>query len=318
MAPLLYLFARTNAAKFCCFSPLFVDAAALYWRPSAEGFGYAVKSSSQTELEKGSKVLDPSFEWDFGFRLGFGYWVPHDHWELLLELTHFNTHADTKRIAHGGVVFFPSWNIPEGAPPLFAEKLKMHWRLHFALVDLVVEKRFFVGTWLQLKPRLGLQYGSIRQKFNLHYREGNLPNGGSILEMKNKFSGVGPQLGLEGQWGLIPQLSLFSSLKASLLYGHFYLHQSQNPFLAGSKVLGMHEVYPSVQPLAEWSIGLRWGKSYTGGLKRITLDLEWNQTQLFSQNQLLRFVSAKNRGLYVPGNADLSLEGVQLAARFDF
>jgi hypothetical protein len=297
----------------------FTRSSLLYWQAQEEGLCYAVESSSSEHLSSGAKALNPDFEWDFGFNVGLGYRAVHDKWQLLLQLTCFKTHNDSESDSKEGRVFFPSWSVPKLSSTLFATYVKEHWRLHLALIDLLLSKDFNATGTLTLAPQIGVRWGSVRQKFNIEYRGGNFPPGGDILiRMKNKFEGLGLCAGLKGEYAIGKGFSLLAQGAFSLLYGEFYLHQDEDGLASKVKRLGLHSIYCSSSSILEGSAGFRWQRDFFSSLKRLTLDLAWDQLILFSQNQLLRFVDNSQPGISIDGNGDLAIVGVCFNASLDF
>jgi hypothetical protein len=294
----------------------FFQAAALYWQAEEGGLAYAVKSGSSGQLSSHSSVENPKFDWDFGFKVGIGYRVSHDEWNLGLQFTSFQTHTDAEKKAQGEEVFFPIWQTSAVGFDS-ADVVKMHWRLHLGLIDAKLSKPFYATKSVVLIPELAVRTGWIRQKFNLEYLGGDFPVGeNEVIHMKNKFWGIGPMAGLLGEWEIACGFSLFAEGAASLLFGEFYLHQDDDTLGSGERLLGLHDIFRSTAPILEGSAGLRWQHLYAGSMKRVALELCWDQLLFFSQNQLLRFVDAQ--GHFFSNQGDLSIAGVQLGARFDF
>ncbi len=84
----------------------FTHAAALYWQAEESGLGYALKSPSSENLASNSSIKNPTFDWDFGFKFGLGYRIPHDCFEFELQFTSFQTHTDAVRKSQDGDLFF--------------------------------------------------------------------------------------------------------------------------------------------------------------------------------------------------------------------
>ncbi len=293
---------------------VFTHAAVLYWQAEEGGLDYAIKSPSMSRLAPHAKIEHPDFDWDFGFKLGLGYRVAHDRWAIDLQFTSFQTHTDAEKKTED--VFFPVWQKPVSSIVTFAKEVKMHWRLHLGLLDLMLCKSFYATPTLILTPEWGLRTGWIRQKFNLEYRGGNQED--VLLRMKNKYWGLGLKWGLKGEWQLGQGFSLFGEGAASILYGEFYIHQDEDTLATKVKILGIHNIFRRAAPILEMLAGMRWQRYFSGGLNRLQIDLSWDQLLFFSQNQLLLFLDANAQGDFVSNQGDLAIAGVELAFRFDF
>lgn len=326
------LFLRAHAGEV---SGFFTETAALYWKAEVNGLSYAIESPSALILAPHSSVKNPSFDWDFGFKAGLGYRTKHDGWEFFLGYTSLQTHADAHKHVNvdnvllplranaesdsSGGVLYPIWLLPIDTALLFAEDVKMHWRLHLGIFDLLMRKMICPGRSFSLRPQLGLRTAWIRQKFNVAYSANSVfPDQESAMRTKNKFFGVGPNCGLYGQWNIKGGFALFSEAALSILFGEFYLHQDEDLTKTKKKVLGVHDIYRQSVTLLDGSAGLMWERDFEGTLKRVQVRLGWDQSLYFSQNQLIRFVSGNALGTIVANQGDLSLSGVELSARLDF
>src|ERR1700722_9617511 len=235
-------------------SGFFADAAMLYWKASEAGLSYAVKSSSTVE--------NPKFEWDFGFKVGMGYRIPHDRWDVKLQFISFQTHTDNEK--KGELV--PLWQM---AGPSIVEKIDLHWRLHLGIVDLLLGKLYVPAKTLFLTPEIGIRAGSVRQKY---YLDDNVDG---VVHMKNKYFGVGPNVGLLGQWSWGGGWSLCARSFLSLLFGEFYVHQSE--YMGKEQILKLHDIFVSSAPIFEMGAGICWEHCFQGTLKRLILELAWDE-----------------------------------------
>lgn len=295
----------------------FADAAILYWKAAEDGLGFAVESPSMTKMAPHAKIENPDFEWDFGFKLGLGYRIPHDRWNLLLQFTSFQTHTDNEKKASDSQILFSLWQASSLGGPFFAERSHVHWRLHLGLVDFMLSKLYQATNSLFLIPEVGIRGGSIRQKYYLEYQGGSFPaSRPEIIHMKNKFFGIGPNAGLLGQWSLGQGFSLFAKSLVSLLFGEFYIHQDE--YSGKEKRLGVHDIFLSIAAAFEACAGVRWQYCFQGTLKRLRLDISWDELFFFSQNQLMHFTNAAASGVFFANQGDLAVSGIEFDMRFDF
>jgi Legionella pneumophila major outer membrane protein precursor len=249
----------------------FFQGSALYWQASESGLDYAMTWRNNIPTDGASPdfggkgtLHHPKFKWDWGFKLGTGYNMAHDGWDLFLDWTRFHTQ---KQNAHCGnncpgssssvtpfipgdnpssVVYpllFPANMIPgptdtdsccnENIGPGYLAC--MDWRVRLDMIDLELGREFFVSKWLTLRPHAGLRDAWINQRGSVHY-QGNIISETTAADfaiaLKNNFWGIGPRAGIDGQWGLCRGFSLYSELAASLLLGYFKISEFQTPSLA--------------------------------------------------------------------------------------
>jgi hypothetical protein len=294
----------------------FFFVAPLYWKADGNGLGFAIRSERADRLAPRSSVQNLDFDWDFGFQIALGYRIPHDEWRLMLELKHIHTNAHGLEKVEEGEALFPVWTLPDAAVSS-VDKARAHWRLHLGLLDLSCTKVWKVSSCFTLEPSIGIRSAWIRQKYNLDYEGGALVNPESV-RMKNKFWGIGPTGGIEGNWKILRHFTLFGEALFSFLSGEFYLHQDQDVFADKMKSLGIHSIFKDSVWTTDFTAGLRWSHCYQGALKRVACEIAWDQIFLYKQNQLMRFVNETAQGVFVSNQGDLALIGVHIGARFDF
>lgn len=277
----------------------YIEGDLLYWKANEEELSYAVGRE---------KVLDPDYEWDFGFKFGIGYRMAHGNWDVLLRLTHLHTHTDALKEGH----FNPLWIIPLEATPSVANQVKMHWRLHFALIDALLGKQFLPSARLVVYPQLGLRYGIVRQKFNIEYL---IPAQEELIRMKNKFWGVGPYgcMGLE--WLFSHHFSLCAKGGFAALYGQFYLHEDQD-FIEGEKIFDFRDIFTRIAPIVDSTILLRWRKQWEK--KSLVVQIGWDTILLLKQNRMVRYADSSLDASPIQNEGNLALKGFEGGVIFSF
>jgi hypothetical protein len=319
----LYILYLSTGLFFChCYcedlhrGSFFTNATLLYWKAHEDSLSFATESASISKLAPCAKIDNLEFEWDLGFQLGLGYHFSCDRWNLQLQFTSFQTHTDEEKKAPPGDLLFPLWQ-RSVAGPFFAKEAKAHWRLHLGLVDLTLSKFYEVSKIFSLTPEIGIRAGSVRKKYYLNYLGGSFSTHHSeMIHMKNKYFGVGPHIGLSGQLSLGNGFSVFAQNVLSLIFGEFYLHQDE--YAGKEKLLGVHDIFPSSVAMIDICAGICWQRCFCKALKRLKLEIAWDQLLLDSQNQLLHFTSAKAPGVFFANQGDLFVSGIEFNMRFDF
>ena len=95
-------------------SDLFVTADLLVWQAHENGLPLAVvghQSRSSPFIEDG-KVANFDFDCDVGFRIGVGYNLPHDGWDLSFNWLRFYTDASRHVHANDEESIFRSLSLP--------------------------------------------------------------------------------------------------------------------------------------------------------------------------------------------------------------
>jgi hypothetical protein len=270
----------------------------LYWQPNEDGVPYAITQHH---------VKQPDMKWGGGFRLGFEYEFKRDNWAVNLNWTCLPIHHRTE--SEGSL--FPIWSNAPQNPSDFVSSAKALWRLHLGIVDLELKKPWDVSPHLTFFPRLGVRFASIRQKFYVAYSGGTLfPNDTDNFNTKNKFWGVGPEMGVDADWGLSKYFSLIARAAYSIVYGEFYIHETEREMVARTMHLKLFNIYNEARSLIDLVLGLEWKYGHA------SLRASWEQHFFSGQNQLLNFTPPLNK--MVGNGGDLAVSGISLGGSWRF
>jgi hypothetical protein len=186
-----------------------VCAEALYWRPYISGlelsFGRGTLDVSNVggidyfisnELD-----IDPHFDWDWGYRIGGIYQFDCSPLEIGVLWTHFDGQGERRESGNFGKV-----------------KVKLNQ------LDLVFAYNKQDGcSSFSLKPFIGVRAARIKENidaFVITYI--TLPAPATELRTfddNQKYRGIGPLLGVQGEWDLGCGFGLYGNAAGSLLYG---------------------------------------------------------------------------------------------------
>src|SRR5579871_2675914 len=95
---------------------LFLTGDLLYWKAEENGLTYAFKAKnpSISAINGTLHLKEPHFNWDLGFRAGFGFILPHDHWDLYFNWTRLYAAAHSHINTGSTAEIFPVWAMPTG------------------------------------------------------------------------------------------------------------------------------------------------------------------------------------------------------------
>jgi hypothetical protein len=296
---------------------VWLDGEALYWQSNMGSLGYGIESSS-TSIIKHGHVKHLDFDWNWGFRLGLGYKLPHDKWDLLATYTHLFGNAHGHAGGSGDVVF-PSWATNFGfSAPLYADKAKTHWHLNLNMADLELGRNCLASHCLSMRPFMGVRGLFIDHDFSVNYTGGSVaPGDVDRFRADSDFWGVGLRFGVDTLWGLGKGVGIYGNGSASLLSGHFDVHEKEKPKHAPLRVNIENDV-DNVVAAADLALGLQWDYLFSNDRFHLGLKFGWEFNLFFDQNQLFNFLSSENPGAMNFKNDDLTFQGVTLGLRFDF
>jgi len=301
----------------------FLEAQALYLHATEDGMDFAIENNSAASFLDG-RVKNARYDWNWGFRIGAGYNLPHDGWDLFLNWTWFHSrgHQD-KNALLGQVLIATRANASDTEGDVQAVQAEHNQRLHLNLIDLEIGREFFVSKSLTFRPHMGLRTGWIYRNFDVEYAGGTqLANTALKDTFHNRYRGMGLRSGFDTQWGLGNGVSLYGELAASLLYGRHHVHGEEvvrtSPTGTSTPKQDTHNRPAMMRAMMDLGAGLRWDHLFYDDSYRIRLQAGWEQHVLFGFNRDIDFGNQTLRGKFTSNRGDLALSGVSFKARFDF
>ncbi len=294
---------------------LWVQAEVLFMHATEDGLAYSIKNEGPGPVVDGS-VKNVGYDWNWGFRAGIGYNLPHDGWDILLNWTWLRSNENKKESPNAPEVVLQTQTAPTQAA-VAGTSAKGRARLHTNFLDFELGREFFVSKRLTLRPFAGVRAGWLNRNFRYEYHVPGAENEG---HNHNRFRGAGLRGGLNTQWGLCHGWSLFADLALSLIYGKQRLHSHQDQEADGveTRIQHVHNHWTTVRPMIDLGAGLRWDHLFNCDAYRLRIQLGWEQMTLFGFNKDMNFVNANAPGKYTFNQGDLSWSGLALQFRFDF
>lgn len=310
---------------------LFIYGDLLYWNAHENGLFYAIENDSATPSSNlaEAEVKNIHGKWNWGFRVGAGYNMPHDGWDIRTTWLRFTDNAKKHaRAEDADDAVFPTLASPFNriANDETCQRAKAHWRFRLDQVDLDMGREFFVSKWLTLRPHGGLRTDWIHQKLNTEYKNfaGTATPNEVEVELKDRWWGIGLEAGLDTQWGLGGGWSVFGNMTAAIIYGfhHLDFDEENTPASAvttsSGKFIDLDNHYRISHPVLDIAMGLRWDNMFSDDRVHLGLQVGWEHHVYFSQNQFPNFVDDVNLGKFVVNQGDLTLQGWTFSARLDF
>jgi hypothetical protein len=312
---------------------LFVNADWLIWQARETGTPYAVKTQAvqaENTALYNSSIKHLSFDWNFGFRFGIGYNLPHDGWDVVANWTWFQDKAKGNVSTNSGLIYATN-AFPLANPTVtgFASSNANLW-LKLNMIDLDLGREFFVSKWMTLRPFIGLRNAWIYQTVQSNYQSPSFtsipvynPTTNVYSKAQNNYWGLGLHSGLNSQWGLGAGLSFFGNASFSIINGFFKLNDYQTNNLSNGAhndfVTNKNTVHTQ-RVIAELATGLRWETMFADDGAHFQVQAGWEQLMFFGQNQFSNFFGSlpSAAGNYFANQGDLSMQGWTLSVRVDF
>jgi Legionella pneumophila major outer membrane protein precursor len=314
-----------NQKKWSMFDPhlvknsyhLWLEGDFLFWKSNVGSLEYGVASKSGTSLRSGH-VKHLHFDWDFGARLGLGYKLPHDKWDILATYTyvHGQAHGHAGGSDH---VVFPVWaaRFHRVDGPFFADSAKAHWDMNLNIGDIELGRTCFAGKWLSIRPFLGVRGLVIDQDYSVSYRGGTVASSDTdSAHLDTDFWGVGIRMGADTLWGVGKGVSVYGNGSVALLGADFDVHEREKLKKANVRIMDVERDVDNVVVTADLALGVQWDYMLSKDRYHFGVKLGWEFNLFFNQNQLFNF--QESPGAIKFREDDLTFEGLTLGFRFDF
>lgn len=338
----------------CCGSNFFVEALVLYWHPKVAGTEFVGGIFSVKEIEPTNTTITTGstkdclqfvdFRWNWGFKVGLGYNLPCDGWDIFLNYTGFNSKGH-KSVCIGKdneyLINYKSFPIHTTftnfveevkTTSMLSKKAKSKFCVDLDALELDLGRSFYISKSVVLYPKIGLKAFWIEFKQNTRYTsvQGTFflfdpPRDQFVLNYTikdtNKFSGVGPHFIFGTQWHFCNNLYVYGNISGSLLYGLFTIHHRDKLSLLaeGIELLFKNRLCQSRRafvPMVGTQIGLAYDTYCNSDMMHLTFRLAFDAQYIWRINQIIE--TRHTTPTYGRISEDMSIHGVTFDIRFDF
>lgn len=223
----------------------------LYWRPSLGGLESAFGNTAITTSLNGTVIttaitesdVNPHFNWNTGYRIGTD--VTFGCLDVAVDWTHFK----------GGAKFHEDTQYG-------------HWDIRYDVVDLTAGRSFGVGSCFTLTPFIGVRFAQIHQTLNSHLETvittlvgvTTLP---TVKHDKENFWGVGPEIGIEADWDIGCDFSIYGSIDLVTYYGRVKNRNFESSSFPTTLSLAHGKIrHDFLSAATDIALGVRWDKNF--------------------------------------------------------
>jgi hypothetical protein len=260
----------------------------LYWDANEKGLGFTNAPSNVLVTDNFTKTakVNPSFDWEFGLRLGVGYtrskWTYAAYWTYLKSKAQGDKTVDSDAPAWEGI--FPVWS-PSALQSDYVSSANAKWRLNTNIGDLIAQYHYLY-KWLEILPIMGARVVGLDQKLTAQYSGGTFATGIDVNTLKSQYYGAGPRLGVDLIAALGKGFCLFGRGAVAPIFGQFQLHQEEK-YLEAIQFDNSTNQYHFVLS-TDYEVGLGWKGSV------VEVSAAWEGQEFFYDNKF-------NRNLYLQG-----------------
>ena len=319
-APGPFAFSYPKDINLSCPRDFYVYGQFLLMQVKEEGLEYAMTQNTTGGANDNSFPLTGgdiqgystghhNWDWTYGCRVGLGFYLNHDAWNIEAEWTYMRINNDSGKNVTGGALL-PFWLPPnvqintDATDPNVASSAR--WTGNINTLDLKLGKPYHVSRYVIFNPYFGLRMAWIEQDYTSRNGGTFVVEGGAddedlVVKNKNDFWGVGPRAGIDTEWHLGAGWFLFGKASASLLYSHFDVHQELT-YSDDTFYQLKHDFYTN-SPNMEIILGLCWSHLFSKNKYMVSLKAAYEMHQWWEQNRLRRFF---DKDTDTSGNADIS------------
>ena len=302
----------------------------LWWRAENPAFtyGFDIKdphSVADTSYLIGSLMQLPA-QWDPGFRIGMGWNTDFDRWDVFADWTWFSAHTEETSTfslpASGEMGYHTMWPASAGVDAY--SRVHASWHMWYNAIDLELGRAFYFTKALSLRPHAGLRGGWINQKFQSNF---DLPltsaNSKATFHGKNDFWGVGPRIGINGNWHIDnSQWSILCKTSGALLSGGTETRYISDYLVTVDGVptpeRDMQSHFTQIVPTVQFFLGVDWGMCIDCNNYYIGVNAGWEANVYWNQFSLLSALNGYNSPVATMSNQAVMIDGLTFNVHFDF
>jgi hypothetical protein len=312
---------------------LHVDGLAM--QAKQDGMEFAIQDTSTPEANSpitNGRVRGFSsnnHDWDYnpGMRVGMGFYLDHDAWNLDFNWTWLNiTNYEHANANTSGGVVIPLWELGAGTPSgQIGPRSSACWDADYNTFDISLGKPYYVSRYLVFNPHFGVRAAWIDQHFSVD-NGGTSASNRTIHHADNDFWGVGARAGIDTDWILGKGWCLFGNIATSMVFGKFEIDQNLTLPGADNDGFDLKNDYYQNTPNFEIALGIGWGKHFNKKRNHVGLRAAYEFHEWFDQLNLRRFYSgsvgfegagAGNYANDVVSRGNFTLNGFSLKLQFD-
>jgi hypothetical protein len=252
---------QANVEQCCCETfNFFAIGEYLYWNTNISGLeaNFGKSSLAQTTTDNATLAetttfdRDPHFDWNSGYRIGIGMQLPNENITVEAIWTQFSNCIHRKSSGNNRIVNHA------------------HAKVSLEQIDTLLAYNCAYST-LNVKPFIGIRAAKVnhRVKSTLTTDVNIIPNAFAIgideFNGHQHFKGIGPMLGLYGDWTIGYGFGLYGEAAFSILYGDYRIHSDNSEVFSSPISLGstahLHKHLHRFNNTLDLGLGLFWRTS---------------------------------------------------------
>lgn len=290
-----------------CWGSLEVYGEYVWWKVFQDDLHYAI-SGVQNNVPSAGNLNRFDGQWESGFRVGASMILPCYAWRLGGEWLRLRSNA-SDHVVEGDLVLRATRGQPMNVDVI--DQALASFDLKLDTVRLNVEMPLCQNACVVLTPIVGLRADFISEDFAITYVTPD-----ATFDNRMQYWGVGPEVGLDLSWYVLPCFSFFGRPSVGTLYGSCGIHQEQ--FRAGANEdVNVRSRMDRLQPVFATTIGMQWEKLVCKCL-HINLGLAWESNVWIDLNTTLLYFHQGIEGALTETEGNLYTSGITARAGLAF
>lgn len=170
------------------------------------------------------KYHSASFDWNSGVRVGLGYTLKRDAWNLEGQYTYYSTHgSDRVNRPSELTLYLGTTNREVNLSDYGVNSMKSHTRFRYEVADLLLARRFLPSSQIILNFFTGATAAWIHENWKVTGTDvvSVSPQVTTITKSNWMFNGGGIRTGLDADWHVGQGISFFNKFSFAALIGHY-------------------------------------------------------------------------------------------------
>lgn len=212
-----------------------IEGSALLWQPTTSAPGYAILTNPLPLESPKWQVQQVPSRYRFGFELGGRYAFEQPGVDVRAMWFYLDTKDKSSISAEGSQFVGPFYEIGPNAGTLRSTGGKVDRNYNFVVLE--AGQLVQVGERFRLRAFGGLDYLAVKQNIGVTFSGGGAFE--TVTHSVSNFNGVGPRLGLTGDFGLSPSWFVSGTFAGSISVGQMKTWMSFVSSSEALKVLGV-------------------------------------------------------------------------------
>ena len=323
-----------------CPRDFYVQVDGLAFQAKQDGMEFAIENSNfaadglaQEGITNGTVFgfSNNHHDWEYnpGIRVGIGFYLDHDAWNVDFAWTWVNiTNYRSQHVPDGDAILIPEFLVPQTATGLGIlnasnTSASAAWKASYNVLDAKLAKPYYVSRYFIVSPHFGVRAAWIDQHFSVDYGgafggSGVAAKNRAIHHSDNDMWSFGARTGLNTDWVIGKGWSLFGNLAGSLLFAKFQIDQDLD--YGSGKGDGFHfddDFYQNIANV-ELALGLSWGQHFDKNKYRVGLRAAYEFHEWFDINNIRKvFYNGPYYANDRVARGNLTLNGFSLSLSLD-